>query len=232
MPVHLPVPNTPPVITSPNQSQNQSQSQNQNQYSGDNTINSSDTSKSESQASSLNSINQSPISSNTQINYSSSGEWQFLGGIRRQEVSIGLYTNYNSYVGGIDAGITLNIPIGGKSNELSNKLIEVQNYALTLENATKELSMCNSLFSQNLVINYSMLPTDHPAHKCNGLIISKTVTVQKPLEILQSERPFRDEELKNLRDEHNKFKIQLQKFQNRLNEKREQNPFVPRNDGE
>lgn len=229
MPVPTPVPNTPPAVTVPSP---QYQSQSQNQQGGDNTINSSDTSKSESQASSLNSISQSPISSNTQINYSSSGEWQFLGGVRRQEVSIGLYTNYNSRVGGVDTGFTLNIPIGGKSSKLSSKLIEEQNRTIALENATKELSMCNSLFSQNLVINYSMLPADHPAQRCDGLIIAKTVEVQKPLQVLQEQRPARDAEIAELRLEHQRFRVQLQKFQKRLNEQREQNPFTPRNDGE
>lgn len=226
------MPNYVPPSTVPadiNQVQEQAQDQSQYQQSGDNVINSKDESRSDSNATSANSISQSPISSNTQVNYSSSGEWQFQGGIKRQEISVGLYTNYNSRVGGVDTGFTVNIPIGGKSSKLSTKLIESQNYAIALDNATRELSLCNSLFSQNLTIDYSMLPADHPAQKCNGLFLAKTIEVPKPLPVLQEERPLRDAELKSIREDMTAYNVQLRKFQIRLDELRQVKTLTPAN---
>lgn len=218
----MPQTTPPPTVHVPFTYQEQGQSQGQSSISNSNYSNDN---LSNSQAESRNEVIQSPISSNTQINNNNDTYFGFGVGITRPTSTLNA-TIYHDEYGGTGGSLTFSIPLGGRSSKLSSKLITERTRTVALSNAAAEMSFCNSMYSQGITINYSMLPDDHPAHQCNGLIIAKQVEVQKPSR--SSEIQKLREDMQKLIEQNRQLQVQNQKMRNRLETKynSKSNPFV------
>jgi len=222
MPIQTP-PQQPVQYIPAEQQQQQDQQQNQ---AGEYNANFRDESLSESQSESRSEVIQSPINSQTNITNNNSDHFGFGVGITRPVPTLWGSVQLDQYDERVQIGFT--VPIGGRSAKLSDDLISNKIKNAALNNATAEMSFCNSLYTQNIEINYSMLPEDHPAHTCNGLIIKKTVVAERNT---SGEIDELKEGLRQLIEQNQKLQVQNQKLRVRLEQIAQDtdNPFS--NDG-
>jgi hypothetical protein len=184
----------------------------------------------ESQSSSRSEVIQSPINSQTNITNNNSDYFGFGVGITRPVPTGSFYFNRDEWSNSTVYGAQFNFPIGGKTSKLSNEFINQKVRTIKLANAASEFSFCNSLFTQGIAIDYSMLPLDHPAHQCDGLIISKRVVAQVPID----HTPVIDDlksQLQQTIEMNRKLQVRIQKMQVRLEQQHQKNPFVADDDG-
>ena len=219
----MPIPvQQPPVYTPPAQQQQQQQQQQQSGYN----LNNYDENYAQSESESRSEVIQSPINSQTNITNNNSDHFGFGVGFTRPVPTFWGSMQLDEHDERIQIGFT--IPIGGRTAKMSENMIQQKIRSIALSNAASEMSFCNSLYSQQIQINYSLLPADHPAHQCNGLIINKTVAVERNV-------PGELEELKaglrELINQNQKLQIQNQKLRVRLEQLslNQENPFG--NDG-
>lgn len=223
---NAPPANNPPLI-SPYQSQQQSQNQTQtgpnsalDAYFNDLDNNSSEA---DSSSSSTGNVEQSAI----QINNIQAGEYGYGVGITRPTPFMSLTGFYHDGGGSIRSKyggqVSVVFPFGGgKSDRLSQELIEARTETVAIANTTKFLSICNTLRAQNVTVDYSV--NDDPVlARCQGLLKSNKKLEEK---IEARNLPTEDlikkmhATLQRLEYENQKLRRQLETVQNN-----EINPF-------
>lgn len=221
MPTPYVPPQQPPVVPADVQQQ-QSQDQYQNS-SSDINVEDKSNSSSDSQSQSESNVVQSPVNAQTNISNNNSDYFGFGVGYTRPVPTFYGHVTLDEYSEAVHLGFQ--IPIGGKTAKLSDEMIGNKIYAQKLSNATAEMSFCNSLNKQGIEINYSLLPLDHPAHRCDGLIINKTVVAQVPAQKPSVQLSQIRAEMQQLLKMNQQLQIQNQKLQRQLELKFQQNPF-------
>lgn len=223
------IPTPPQAAPAVQYSTQQDQNQYQNAEAGDLYNEDNSSVYNESNNTSRSEVIQSPINSQTNISNNNSDYFGFGVGVTRPVPTGSIYFHRDEWSNSTVYGAQLNFPIGGNTSKLSDKYIDQRIKTLSLANAASEFSFCNSLFSQNIEIDYSMLDADHPAQQCKGLIISKKAVVAAPKP--QAYTSDLKSQLLQTIEANKRLQVQIQKMQVRLEQRQNDNPFVADGDG-